>query len=212
MKKTYKYIVYGILGILAAFVLLILVTKSSTASVEIRVAPADAIITINGKEYKNGTYQLPTGEAKIHIEFGADFVAQDYTINIPEKQGEVTKIFTFLNQRDGTTSWYDSHESDALLMTTIGDYLASEKAKKYLEDHPITNNLPIIVAEYDKNYNYTEYRIDGGKFEQCKSDFCIKITDTTGNNLEVAKQKIKNLGFSLTDFEIIYEYKPIEQL
>ncbi len=212
MKNYYKYIIVGLFGIIAAFVLSIYFATSEKSEVEIRVAPADANITINGKTYKNGTYTLPNGEAKIHIDFGADFVAQDYSINIPAKAGEVTKIYTFLLQRDGSTSWYDSHESDAILMNTIGDYLAEQEAKSYLDQHPIASELPIIIASYDENYNYTEYRIDGGHFTQCEANFCLKITDVTGNNFENAKEKIKNIGFNPADFEIIYEFTPIQPL
>ncbi|MBQ3326051.1 hypothetical protein IJG79_02825 [Candidatus Saccharibacteria bacterium] len=211
MKKSLKYIIIGLAGILFASMTLLLISNSDKTSVEIRVAPADAKILIDGKEYKNGTYQLPIGEKQIHIEFGNDFVSQDYSINIP-KSNEPYKLYNYLVQRDGSTSWYDTHESDAILLNTIGDYLAGKQAEQYLNNYPIINKLPIIVAQYDKEYNYTEYRIDGGKFEQCKADFCLKITDTTGGNLEAAKQKITNLGYNLSDFEIIYEYKPIKQL
>ena len=212
MKNYLKYIIVGAIGILVAFIAVILINGSNKTKVEIRVAPADANITINGKTYKNGTYDLPVGEAKVHIDFGADFVAQDFSMDIPANSKEPVKLYTFLIQRDGKTTWYDTHESDAILMNTIGDYLAGEEAKRFNEAHPITEKLPIIYANYDQEFNYREYRIDGGKFEQCKSDFCLKITDTTGDNLEAAKKAIKDAGFNPADYEIIYEYTPIKTL
>lgn len=89
---------------------------------------------------------------------------------------------------------------------------AYEEAKSYSNNHPIIEKLPIIYANYDAQYNYTEYRIDGGEFEGCKTNFCLKITDTTGGNYEAALNKIREAGFNPNDFQILYEYQPIEKL
>ena len=121
-------------------------------------------------------------------------------------------MYTYLRQTDGSFSWYQNHPDDGLLLTQIGDYLADQETSSYAKKYPIMEALPIIYANYDKNYNYTEFRIDGGKFDGCNSDFCIKITDSTGGNLDLAKSKIKDAGFNPDDFQILYEYKPIQAL
>lgn len=89
---------------------------------------------------------------------------------------------------------------------------AYEKAKTYSEAHPIIAKLPIIYAHYDANYNYTEFRIDGGEFSGCKTNFCLKVTDTTGGNYDAALEKIREAGFNPDDFQILYEYTPIVPL
>lgn len=89
---------------------------------------------------------------------------------------------------------------------------AYEEAKTYSEAHPIMAGLPIIYAHYDANYNYTEFRIDGGEFSGCKTNFCLKITDTTGGNYDAALEKIRESGFNPEDFQILYEYTPIKEL
>lgn len=212
MIKSYiksRPITFTILSLLVFATIILVITAlnmKSTGEVEICVAPESATVTIDGKEYQNGTYRLPTGELKVHIEKDG-FTSQDLSIN--NSGANVTKIYAYLVQSDGSMSWYNTHESDALLLNTIGDYLAEKKAEEYTEKHPIISSLPIIYANYDENYNYTEYRIDGGSFPECDQDFCLKITDTTGDNLEDAKSKIREAGFNPDEYEILYEYLPI---
>ena len=94
----------------------------------------------------------------------------------------------------------------------IGDYEAEQNSKDYNSRYPIISILPIVYAEYDDEYDYTEYRIDGGSFSDCDRDFCLKITDVTGGNMDHAKAKIRNAGFNPDDFQILYEYRPIAPL
>ena len=103
-------------------------------------------------------------------------------------------------------------ENEDISATTNNDRTADAKQKAFLEKYPIINELPIIYAYYDEQYNYTEFRIDGGTFDECSKDFCLKITDTTGGNYDFAKELIKNAGFNPDDYELLYEYKPITPL
>lgn len=110
---------------------------------------------------------------------------------------------------------------------SLGDYKVSFTTKIYSFDaakvnrtqnfkqfnhYPIYHDLPLIYAKYDQNYNYTEFRIDAGKFKKCQRNFCLKVTDTTGNNLENAKQLLREKSYDPSDYEIIYKYKPIQAL
>lgn len=185
-------------------ILLTLVFKSSTREVEVLVAPASATVTIDGKTYDNGIHNLPAKEVSVHIE-KPGFVSQDFTFNTTTND----KLYAFLLQKDGTFSWYETHHDDDIIMTTIGDYLNSNTANQYIKSYPEIEKLPIIYAAYDGNYDYTEFRIDGGKFEKCSSDFCLKVTDTTGGNFEFAKQLLKEKGIDPEKYELLYEYVPI---
>lgn len=175
-----------------------------TSEVEILVAPESATVSINGKTYKNGTYKLPRGTVSVHIEKDG-FPSKDYIFDTSING----KIYDFLLPENGSFSWYETHPEDAIILTAIGDYEADLSARDFLSKNPILEYLPIIVAEYNQNNDYVEFRIDGGKFENCDSDFCLKITDSTGGNLDYARTKIRELGFEPNSFEIIYEYDPI---
>ena len=207
--KKYPLIFIGLSLLIFFTVILVITAFSLRASVDIEllVAPASATTTIDGKEYQNGNFRLEPGEHHIHIEKDG-FITQDFSFNTIS----TTKIYTYLHQADGSFSWYQSHPDDSILLTRIGDYLSDQEATAYAGQNPIVQVLPIVYANYDQNYNYTEFRIDGGSFDDCNSNFCLKITDSTGGNLNLAKTKIREAGFNPDDYQIIYEYKPAQAL
>lgn len=207
--KKYPFIFIG-LSLLIFFTIILVISAINlrpSVEIELLVAPSSANTTIDGKSYQNGKFNLEPGEHQVHIEKDG-FISQDFSFNT----SSTTKVYTYLRQTDGSFSWYQNHPDDGLLLTQIGDYLTDQEASSYSKKHPVMEVLPIIYANYDKDYNYTEFRLDGGKFDGCNSDFCIKITDSTGGNLDLAKSKIKDAGFNPDDFQILYEYKPIQAL
>ena len=191
----------------AGTLIFVALSQKSLKKIEILVTPASTTITINGKNYQNGTYDLETGTLDVHLE-KPGFITQDFTFDTTKSN----KLYAYLLQTDGTFSWYETHEDDDVLMSTIGDYQALKTADAYTANHPAIQNLPIIYADYDSQYNYTEFRIDGGKFDGCSTDFCLKITDTTGNNLDFAKSLLEQKGIDPAKYEILYEYQPITPL
>ena len=215
MKKLIDFLksqplLLTILTLLVFFTVILVISALSikhTVEVEICVAPASATVVVDGKTYENGTYEITAGELSVHIE-KSGFVSKDFTFNTTTNQ----KLYTYLLQEDGTYSWYESHESDALLLTKIGDYETGITASLYAENYSITSVLPIIYASYDAEYNYTEFRIDGGSFSGCDTNFCLKVTDVTGGNLDLAKSKITAAGYNPDDYQILYEYTPITPL
>ncbi len=180
-----------------------------SATLDLVVAPASAEVMIDGKKYENGKYEFEPGEKTVVIT-KEGFESQEMTVNLIAN--ETTKLYTYLLPADGSYAWYLEHEDDMMLLNTIGDAEAAKAGKAYLEKNPIVAVLPIVYANYDSDWNYTEYRIDGGSFDGCKTEFCLKITDTTGGNYEAALEVIRGKGFLPEDFEILYEYKPIEPL
>ena len=178
---------------------------TSTTEIEIVVAPASATILIDGKEYKNGKERITSGKHNVIIKKDG-FNTSEFSFDT----ADTNKLYAYILENDNGYNWYLNHQDDSMLLTKIGSYINDKEASSYQSKNPISLSLPIIYAHYDEAYNYTEYRIDGGTFTDCKSDFCIKITDTTGGNYEAAIQKIKDTGFNPDDYQILYEYKPIQ--
>lgn len=188
-----------------AFVLVITaLSLTPTARIEVLVAPASATVTINGKTYKNGTYDLPKGNLTVKIEKNG-FTTKEYAFNSESS----SKLYDYLTAEDGSLNWYLEHQDDALILTAVGDYVAEILSARSSANYPILEKLPIIVSEYDAEDKFMEFRIDGGEFEGCEREFCLKVTDSTGGNLELARQKIREVGFNPSDFQILYEYTPI---
>ena len=83
------------------------------------------------------------------------------------------------------------------------DQSDDQLAAEYLEKYPISAILPYIYAQYDQDYHYTEFRIDGGSFENCPTDFCLKITDSTNTGLDQIKSLMKTKGYDLEKYTIL---------
>ena len=207
--KKYPLLFIGLSLLIFITIILVItaINMRKTEEIEVLVAPISAEITIDGKEYQNGTFNIEPGEHQVHIE-KTGFISQDFSFNTLSTR----KIYTYLKQTDGSYSWYSNNSEDSNILTQIGDYEADREAELYSSQNPIVQVLPIFYAHYDENYNYSEFRIDGGEFDGCESNFCLKVTDTTGGNMELAKNKIKEAGYNPNNYQILYEYKPIQPL
>ena len=205
--KKYPIPVIGLIALTFVTVILFItaISMKDTTEIEIRVAPISATVSIDGKTYQNGTFRIPSGIHNVKIE-KSGFQTKEFTFDTNVSD----KLYSYLVENDGSYNWYLNHNEDSLLLTSIGDYESKIASGNYTKNYPIIQVLPIIYANYDKEYNYTEYRIDGGSFDDCKTDFCIKITDTTGGNYDAAIEKIRETGFNPNNYQILYEYKPIK--
>ena len=96
-------------------------------------------------------------------------------------------------------------------------------SEEYADQHPIIAILPLETVSYDQNYNQITFRIDGGSFENCSSDFCLQITDQSDESPtqnpaheSAIRQKATDLlrakSQNPDDYEILYFYKPVQPL
>ena len=212
-KKKKTKILVGIVAFVMVVLMVtlgfLLVDLKYSATLDIVVAPISAEVKIDGKVYENGTYKMEPGEVAYEITKDG-FATKSGVLNLED--GRTTKLYTYLLPTDGSFDWYLEHESDQMILNTIGDALAGEESRSYFERYPIVQILPIVYANYDAEWNYMEFRIDGGDFDECEKAFCVKVTDTTGGNYDVALEMIREKGFSPDDYEIIYQYEPIVPL
>ena len=211
-KRKFRLIfgsAFAMVCIILVSIIFIIIDSGKNATLDIIVSPLSAEIKIDGKEYKNGTYQFEPGEVEVEITKDG-FTSERKTILL--EPNKTTKLYTYLMPIDGSFDWYLNHEEDMMILNTIGDAEANADSASYREKYPIIEILPIQFVDYDKNWELTEFRIDGGMFDECEGTFCLKITDTTGGNYEKAIQMIKEKGFNPDDYEIIYENKPIVPL
>ena len=211
-KKINKwfYVVgaFVLLVVVIAAVFIIIGAKYS-AKLDILVAPLSAKIEIDGKTYENGTYGFEPGEISVSIT-REGFLPESKSLIL--ESGVTTKLYVYLTPLDENADWYLEHKEDMMVVMAIGDANADISSEMYSIDNPIVGILPIIYANYDEKWNYTEFRVDGGMFDDCSKTFCLKITDTTGGNREHALELIADKGFNPDDYEILYEYKPITPL
>lgn len=193
-------VIYGIVSFI--------IDCQKTASVEILVAPSSAKIKIDHTFYSNQkTSSLFPGDYVATI--SADgFITK--TVDLSFQKGETTKLYVILDAENGDENWYKNNIEEQHIVSTINDYYEALEQKEFLQKYPIIAILPLQIVEVDPTtYDWTEFRIDYGKFENCKTDFCLKITDSTGGNYDRALQEIRNHDFNPDDYEILYEYSPL---
>lgn len=118
--------------------------------------------------------------------------------------------------------WVDGDDRRALDLGEVAVKCPAKKDLRYGDFHcdtipalkkekieRILNYLPIIVAEYSDDYStYTEFKVDVDEI----NPLSLKIVDTTGGNQQRALNEIKKYGFNPSDYQISYEFIPIEPI
>lgn len=74
---------------------------------------------------------------------------------------------------------------------------------KNIDNNPIYNDLPIVVDEFDFGARASIHYEIRGYFDE-KNEIIIVINDYSGGNYEEALNKIRMLGYDLSDYNIKY--------
>lgn len=185
---------------------------SKTATVDIYVAPGGATVRLNGREYENfESHDLAPGNYRVEISMeGMQTKAYDLEL----KNGEYARIRTYLLDANGGFSYYVTHPEDEYVLSQIVEE-DDKEAKAFIADYDkkrgIIDILPIDFDDYTDDFAYyVRYKIrQDYEREDCPKVACLIIEDNTGGNEERAKEKIKEYGYNLEDYEITYELDPL---
>lgn len=150
-----------------------------SAIVEIAVAPLKATLTLNGKEYKNGTHHLLPGTYEVSLT--ADGF-EPYTATIEASAGTATYLYHYLTGPGGDISYYYSHDEDMRMFMTITNYEAGQKAKTYAEKDDVFT----ITPYYDINKNH--FTIQAG----IAADESVYITVNLNTCTDLLKDEYSN--------------------
>lgn len=190
-------------------ILIIVMHNAKTAVIDIYVAPVEANITINGKNYENfNSYDVMPGDyhAVIAME-GMQTKEVDFTL---EDDG-MYHLWEYLLDENGGFDYYLTRQNDELALAKVAN---DDAAKKFVAEYEkvaeITNILPIQYDAYTDNYAYyIRYKIIQDMREDCDRIVCLIIEDNTGGNEQRAKDKIKEEGYNPSDYDITYEFVPL---
>ena len=84
--------------------------KADSSKIEILVAPTSATITIDGKQYKNGEYELSPGQYEVSIEKNG---FETYNSIIVVADQHKTYIATCLTPNQNNEDYYETHPEDS---------------------------------------------------------------------------------------------------
>ena len=202
-KKMVKFSIIGLIilfiGIIAYTINHFVYIALYPAEVKILVAPKDANLTIDGKQYPTSTTaRFKEGEYNVKIEKD-DFNSIETTLSV--KNGEKNYLYEFLEQKDGDKSWFENDRENQIRFETISEFKARETQKKYSEDKIF------IVTPYD---NYVDgYKITASKKEDSEK-ISLKIHLYTCNEekkkkyIENALNYLKSKDINIDNYEVEY--------
>lgn len=193
----FSIIAFVVLSVIIICLAIINTLKSST--IDIIVAPTFAHVKINQKSYPTFTTvkTFPQdGQRKVSITADG-FKPQELDITLQADQ--TSRIYVVLEHETEGFDWYlnqTGNEYDRYVMAE--EALFNHSADELASREPIISVLPYVDSK-------NNFRIDFGDFEGCSQDFCLKITDQTGENYDRAINYIRDRNFNPDDYIIIYE-------
>lgn len=178
----------------------------------LNIAPSSAKITINGKDYRNGVWEFPSGQYSAVI--SADGF-ESKTISFKVDGGTTTVYDYIVNKNEGMKVFEKDETSMGVLRHMKNDEKAKEYVAKYDEKVKIKDVLPLQMSagcvreECDSNQMVTVE--NGSNNKQCKQEFCLRVVAKGISNdaaiKNAAERAVKMRGYSLDDYEVIYEKK-----
>lgn len=196
-----------IVAILIA-ILVVVIHNAKSATIDILVAPSEAVIKLNDEKYDNfGTYNVEPGD--YHVVISMDGMqTKEYDISLAD--GEYTRVWSYLLDMDGGFDYYWEHPDEVVYLADVAD----EKAKLFVEEfermQSIREVLPLTFSNtYDQDATeVVSISIDWGEGDECeKKVYCLIINDYTGKNTEKALNMIREAGYDPDDYELVFRKK-----
>lgn len=187
-------------------VLVIVIHASKTATVDIKVAPIDATVELNGTKYENlQSHNIAPGDYQVKISMEG-MQTKEFEISV-ENDGFV-RIWTYLLDENGRFEYYMDHSDDAEILKDVAD----DEAKAWLEELSqvwgIREVLPLTFSNTfeEKATEVVSISVRWGENDECNEKaYCLIIHDFTGNNTEKALSMIRDAGYDPNDYELVFE-------
>lgn len=184
VKGTLVFIVAFFIGIAVYSITSLIINADKTATIKVLVAPKDASLTIDGRNFPTETtIKIKPGTYAVKIEKDG-FIA--YNSSIKAIGNETAYIYEYLNEEDENGTYYKDHQEDLSRTQHISD----KKADIFHETYVGTDNI-WNVTPYD-DYN-SGYKIFAEKSEE--GTVTINIYLYTCDNSRVEKLKTKALEY-----------------
>ena len=186
-----------------------------TVRLELYVAPVDATVTINGKEYEEATYAFMPGHYEINISH-ADLGSKSFENDL--ESGHYLKLATFL--KDDNFEYYtlkDNYVSFSRLAEIAGaghnitidnDTSAEDFIKKTTSLYDALSLLPIDFQEYMETVDgedlVADITVKESDSDDCATFLCIEALMVGAQDKNIANRILEEKGFNLEDYEILY--------
>ena len=195
--RVMSLVILGDIIIAIALLITFIVSGSKTATLDILVAPSSATISINGREYKNGTYKFKPGNYTATISKD-NFKTKN--IDLELTSGHTTKLYTYLLTSDGNLEYYEGNKEDLNILEQTSDETSSNFVKKM----SIKKILPYKYAKYnDATHQLVRFVIDVDA-NDCPDTFCLQAVNYANSSKELMHEILKQEGYNLDDYKVFY--------
>ena len=184
-------------------VLLIVVHRTKTVSIDIYVAPSDAIIELNGKKYDNfSSYNLMPGE--YHVSISMDGMkTKEYDLAL-ENDG-FARIWEYLVDDNDSLDYYLKNPDEISILTKFSD---DEEVKKVIEYYDkvvsIRDALPLEYYDRSDPDNSVGVFVEEDTDECANKILCLVIYGGEKNR-DIALNLIREAGYNPDDYGIRFE-------
>lgn len=214
VDKHYKPIFIGSILIGIGFILWVVITAISlelnkNTYLTLGFAPTEAILTVNGKDYRTGTYEFEPGKYTGELHYDG-FNTKTIEINVKNRQ--VATITEYLVNKEQGMAYYEKHAADIEVLRHIEN---DENVKNFLasydQKHSIMKLLP-LDASFDNRaasgfpgQDLVSVKIkDGTMHKKCQGTLCLVVVGKKINDNKV-KSVLSEKGYKIEDYEVIYE-------
>ncbi len=210
----YRAVVWGSVAVILLCVIAIIIAaisqiKPARSFMEVAVVPTTATVTINGKDYRNGVYEMAPGN------YVAD-VSQDgfegAEVAVKVEPGETTRVEVVLPHEKWGIWYFERSQADLNVLATMKNAEAQEFMQGYNQRLELKEELPIEImydmAEVeDGGSGYGLMQLEDGSGDpRCELAFCL-IASGDILNLEALKSAVTERGYNWDDYEVIYDFR-----
>ncbi|MBR3236329.1 hypothetical protein IKF92_01440 [Candidatus Saccharibacteria bacterium] len=191
----------NIVAVLVA-ILVIVLHNAKTATIDIYVAPSEAVIELNGKKYDNFTSpDIMPGD--YHVKISMDGM-QTKELDFEVFDGEFKRIRTYLLDEEGGFGYYLRNPDEILTLSEAAD---DEVGKDFVKNYNrITGIIADLPLEY---YDRSDPANPIGVYIEKNEEFCgekvMCLTVYGGEkNREIALNLIREAGYNPDDYGIVF--------
>jgi len=190
--KLVSAILIGFLIVIIGIVSYMALSRAGKEPVTVRLIPEDTILTIDGQRYRPGTAYIQPGTHDIKAE-REGFRTYESTITIGKpNDAEIDLALTPVSEE--AIQWQKDNLNLYLAQEGRSALRSNEIGQQRREQFPIIAHLPF------RNFIYSiGHRLKN--VDNPSEGIIIEITAITGSR-EAALNKIRELGFDPTDYEI----------
>ncbi|HVW23023.1 MAG TPA: hypothetical protein VHB51_00865 [Candidatus Saccharimonadales bacterium] len=170
----------------------------ANSTLKLEVAPASAVIKLDGRNIKAGEQKVTAGSHVVSVSLGG-FERKTISLIAQANQPSYAAIVLTPNSAD-TQNWYKTHPSDAAIVNVVGSHQADFEVQQIKQATPFINQLPVTYGDGHGGL----VTISPGAAVRKGSPTAIYINAATPSLRQDALAYIRNRGYDPANTDIVF--------